>query len=216
VSIRNNSGSAQGGGLYNGGLVTLNRVTLSSNTGNGSTLQGGGLFNSGTANLTNVTISGNTLNVTTGAQGGGLYNAANLALTNVTLAFNTVAVAGGTPTLEGANVFHAVGSTTLNNTLIASGTGANNCNIGLTASFSLEDGTTCFSGGSNFNVAPGTAGLDGLANYGGDTETHRLQPTSPALNVANTGACPAVDQRNFGRPDGLCDIGAVERQPPDP
>lgn len=216
VTIKNNSVSAQGGGLYNGGTATLNRVTLNSNTGNGSTLQGGGLFNSGTANLTNATLSGNALNVTASAQGGGLYNAANLTLTNVTIAFNTVAVAGGTPTLEGASLFHAGGSTTLNNTIIANGSGANNCNTTFTANFSLEDSATCFSGGSNFNIAPGATGLDGLANYGGDTETHRLQPTSPALNVANTGTCPAVDQRNFGRPDGLCDIGAVERQPPDP
>lgn len=216
VTLKNNTVSAQGGGLYNGGTANLNRATLNGNAGNGGTVQGGGLFNSGTANLTNVTISGNTLNVTTGAQGGGLYNAANLTLTNVTIAFNTVAVAGGTPTLEGASLFHAGSAATLNNTLVVNGAGANNCNVIMTANFSLEDSATCFSGGTNFNIALGTAGLDGLANYGGLTETHRLQSASPALNVANTGTCPAVDQRNFGRPDGLCDIGAVERQPPDP
>lgn len=217
VTLRTNTISMLGGGgIYNGGTATLNRVTINGNTGTGSTLQGGGLFNSGTANLTDVTLSGNTLTVMTAAQGGGMYNSANAILLNVTIAFNTVAVGGGTPTLEGANLFHAGGSTALNNTLVVNGVGASNCNAAITANFSLEDSATCFSGGTNFNIAPGTAALNPLANYLGPTETHLPQSTSPALNMANTSFCPAVDQRNFGRPDGLCDIGSVERQATDP
>ncbi len=219
VTLSNNTFAGEGGGLYNGGTATLNRVTINGNNGNSGTMRGGGLFNSGTANLTNVTISGNTLNSTTTAEGGGIYNSATATLTNVTIAFNSVAG----PTLNGASTFHVVGaSTMLTNTIVADGTGASNCNVDLTgtANYSLTDDVACLMNGVNNNIV-GAAGLDLLANYGGDTETHLLQATSLAINIGDNAVCiaPPVsskDQRNFDRTDGSCDIGSVERQPTDP
>src|SRR5206468_359214 len=44
--------------------------------------------------------------------------------------------------------------------------------------------------------------------------TQALAPSSPAVDNANPAACPAVDERDVGRPQGLgCDSGAFELVP---
>lgn len=50
--------------------------------------------------------------------------------------------------------------------------------------------------------------LDVLADNGGPTFTHRLLDSSPAIDAG--GPCQSVDQRDFFRFDGTCDIGAFE------
>ena len=51
-----------------------------------------------------------------------------------------------------------------------------------------------------------------LADNGGPTWTHALQPASPAIDAADDAACPATDQRGVARPQGAdCDVGAFER-----
>jgi hypothetical protein len=55
------------------------------------------------------------------------------------------------------------------------------------------------------------AGLGPLADNGGPTLTHALQPGSSALDAADASLCPATDQRGGARPAGAgCDIGAFE------
>jgi hypothetical protein len=61
-------------------------------------------------------------------------------------------------------------------------------------------------------VASGTAGYDTLADNGGPTLTHALLPGSPAIDTAETAACPATDQRGIVR-DAACDIGSYEFVP---
>ena len=78
-----------GGGIGNGGTLSLTNCTLSGNTafsnpflGGGN---GGGVYNAGTLSVTNCTLSGNTVfsgPFGGGGSGGGIYNAAALALNN--------------------------------------------------------------------------------------------------------------------------------------
>ena len=57
-------------------------------------------------------------------------------------------------------------------------------------------------------------GIRPLQDNGGPTETHLLEPDSPARNAAASAACLPSDQRGIVRPqEGLCDIGAVEMEP---
>src|SRR5205823_279274 len=71
------TGSGFGGGIYNAGTATLNRVTVSGNAAGG----GGGLGSDFDITLTNVTISGNTA-----SSGAALmHNGGQATLVNVTL-----------------------------------------------------------------------------------------------------------------------------------
>jgi hypothetical protein len=53
------------------------------------------------------------------------------------------------------------------------------------------------------------ANVGPLANNGGSTLTHALLAGSQAIDMGDDTACPATDQRGFGR-NGICDIGAFE------
>ncbi len=94
----NNSGAAQGGGLYsyypNGGTLTITQSTISNNDVNGSTLSyGGGIFLRGTATITESTFSNNAV---TNGHGGGVYGYYSaLTMTNTTLSGNSCTYSGG-------------------------------------------------------------------------------------------------------------------------
>lgn len=54
--------------------------------------------------------------------------------------------------------------------------------------------------------------LGQLRINGGQTATIALLPGSPAIDAADSGACPPVDQRGVLRPRGSsCDMGSYER-----
>jgi hypothetical protein len=82
-----------------------------------------------------------------------------------------------------------------------------------------NDSTCSLTGpGDRNNIDPR---LGPLANNGGQTDTHALLADSPAVDAGSNTGCPATDQRGVARPiDGtgrgvaICDIGAVEYQPP--
>lgn len=86
-------GSASGGGgILNGGTLTLTNSTVSGNRAEATsfdpTFGGGGIFNSGTLTLTNSTASGNTATPSTGG-GGGIFNSGGtLTMTNSTVSGN--------------------------------------------------------------------------------------------------------------------------------
>ncbi len=100
------SGEILGGGIYNGGTLTVAKSTISGNTSEasgGGESYGAGLFNSGPATITDSTLSGNqavSTNATRAAShGGGIFNQSDLKLTNVTVsgngAFGATSVGGG-------------------------------------------------------------------------------------------------------------------------
>ena len=131
VTIENgNASSSEGGGLENGGTLTLTNSTVS---GNSATYDGGGIYNYGTLILTNSTVSGNSATYDAGGiynqQGtltlnnstvsgnstywdvGGIYNQGTLTLTNST-------VSGNSTTYDAGGIFNW-GTLTLSNSTVS-------------------------------------------------------------------------------------------------
>ena len=103
-TITGNSGSTNGGGIANYGVVILNNCTISGNTAGQN---GGGFFTVGSdsssrATLTNCTISGN---ASRGAQGGGgvYLRGLSLNVTGSTISNNTATQSGGGVWMHGTS-----------------------------------------------------------------------------------------------------------------
>jgi len=77
-----------GGGIQNGGLLTLNRTTV---TGNRAASDGGGIYNYGTLTLNSSRLTGNV----SGGGGGGLFSEGQATLNYSAVTGNTAAFGGG-------------------------------------------------------------------------------------------------------------------------
>jgi predicted outer membrane repeat protein len=77
-----------GGGIQNGGLLTLNRTTV---TGNRAASDGGGIYNYGTLTLNHSRLTSNV----SGGGGGGLFSEGVATLNDSTVTKNTAAFGGG-------------------------------------------------------------------------------------------------------------------------
>ena len=208
TTIRNNSASAAGGGVFNNGVMSISSSTLDQNqarTGGGIDHFGGNL------SMTNDTLSSNSVL----DNGGGLYNRGAALLTNVTLNTN---IANGPGT--GGNIFNDTASLSLINTIVSNSDVDGNCfNSGgfiISLGYNLDSGNTCgfTSSGDLVNTPPM---LGQLQYNGGQSFTHALLASSPAIDAGSNADCPASDQREAVRPvdgDGIngasCDIGAYE------
>jgi len=193
-----------GGGLFNlaqmGGeaKVFASNTTLSSND---ALAHGGGLAqmedseSSAEVSLANATVTENLADGT----GAGLWGLGTFQLRNSLVAGNTNAVDGTEPDCAGL-AFDSAGYNLIGE--LGSCTGA---------------------------TADDLTGIDPLlgarADNGGPTETHLLEPASPAVDGGNPSGCVdaeglvtlSQDQRGAPRPesaDGRCDIGAVELPEP--
>lgn len=205
-----NASGADGGGIANGGTLTVTNSTLSSNTAGGG--KGGGIFNSGTLTVTNSTLRSN------GAvSGGGIRNTGTLALTNATLSGNTGDAIG-----DSGGILNG-GTVTLTNTIVAGNTtfhsGPDLLGTIATGGHNLF-GTTS---GATITLGPGdlvnpTPLLGPLGSFGGPTQTIPLLAGSPAIDAGSDAVCAGAtvgnkDQRGITRPFGVhCDIGAFEYQ----
>ena len=239
VALRQNQGIF-GGALDNRGTLTMRGATVGNNVG----VFGGGIYNEGQLKISDSTIASNTANRATGDNGGlggGIYNTtAPAKLTNSTVASNTAEVRGGgianvsgdvqllnvTANLnnspEGASIANTDGRTYLKNTIVAKGTGGENCFGARTVSRgnNLGDDSSC-----NLNGRGDQEGADPLLSPIPDdddplAQIYEPQPGSPAIDAADNEACPAFDQRALKRPkdgDGngsrVCDVGSVEVEP---
>ncbi|MEM7734735.1 MAG: right-handed parallel beta-helix repeat-containing protein [Deinococcota bacterium] len=229
-TISGNTATVSGGGIYaqGGATITIDNSTISGNTSNG---YGGGIFNTGsTIIINNSTISGNTTR-----NGGGIYNNGPLTLNNSTITANTA-----TSGVFGAGGISQNGGTlTLNRSIVSGNTApvnedielfngiivANNFNVlGDSSNTTVQALNTFVPGANDINATsdgttPTAIGniLAGLANNGGNTQTHALVVGSPAVDLAPAADCAAppinsFDQRRTVRPQGpACDAGAFER-----
>jgi len=238
VTISGNT-SFQGPGFINSGFVSwIATVTMiDSSVINNFAQDSGwvGIVNGGTnvtdtsiINMTNVTLSGNTGStayrmVIRNANGG------RLNLNNVTMTNNS-ALGIENATADALNIG---GKVYMKNSILAGNTGFGDCTGSLISeSYNLiQDivtGPCTITGDTTGNIIASAAVLGPLADNGGPTLTHLPLEFSPAIDAANPAtpgsggnACSADDQRGVSRPqdgDGdftaLCDMGAVEIEPP--
>jgi hypothetical protein len=147
LTITNGYSGVDGGGIHNGGALTVSNSTVSGNT---STNSGGGIFNNGTLTVSNSTVSGNSSH-----DGGGICNEDTLTVTNST-------VSGNTSTNFGGGIFNEGALTVSNSTF--SGNSSTNINGGgihnnagtLTVSNSTFSGNSAADYGGGINNSAGT------------------------------------------------------------
>jgi hypothetical protein len=209
-TITDNYAGDYGGGLANGGTLTINNSTFSANRGEfaaGAILNG---FN-GDALLTvsNSTLSGNT----TQLHGGGIFNGGQCTINNSTLSGNSGMTAGA--------IVNRLGTLDIKSTILNRGElGPNIANdtgtvISNGYNLSSDDGGGVLNGtGDQINTNPL---LGPLQNNGGPTFTHQLLPGSPAIDAGDPNFTPPpfVDQRGpgFNRiVNGRIDKGSFELQ----
>jgi predicted outer membrane repeat protein len=200
VLLTGNKAKDDAGGLeQDGGDSTLTRVTFVKNKAKDEA--GGIEVEDATLTATNVTFSLNK------ARTGGGINAEQsgvVLLTNATFFKNKAKEASGAVANEdnGATV-------QLTNVILDSHKkGACEGNITSNGG-NLETGSSCsFGAGDQSDVDK--AGLEKLADNGGETPTHALAPDSPAVDMGTQTGCPTDDQRGTARDDGACDVGAFE------
>ncbi|MBA2244683.1 MAG: right-handed parallel beta-helix repeat-containing protein [Gemmatimonadetes bacterium] len=240
--VTRNEGT-QGGGIFNDGVFELVSSTLSDNDAS----YGGGFVNRGVARLIGSTIFGNTA---WDDPGGGVFNGANgeMTIINSTISGNQAPwdPSGGIQNYSSMVLQHStvtgnrgrwgggIGSgpnLLIENSIVAGNTAEQGApDIGatqLTARYSLigtAESYTLADGSGNNVIAPQAVGLAALADNGGATRTHRLLPSSPAVNAGDpafTSTTLLYDQRGqgFARVSGgRTDMGAFELQqtPPTP
>ena len=216
-----------GGGVMNDhGTMTITGCTISNNSasqyGLTVTSKGGGILNdSGSLIITNSTISGNTCSAFSPeplfpgvAYGGGISNGGDLQITSSTIAHNSASgdnafgggIYGTGPTRTDSSIIALNSASTGPDLAGAGGLQSTGYNIiGNNADAVINSQPTDQIGTP---AAPINPLLGPLADYGGPTLTHALQPGSPAINRGDP-AAPPQDQRGYGRL-GVPDVGAFE------
>jgi hypothetical protein len=194
-----------GGGIWNGGELTMTNSTMSDNS---VLYRGGVISNDGTATLTNCTLTGNSA-----GYGGAIDNLGMLTVVDSTVAGNSATNAGG-----GIWNLDAVYSVVhVGNTIVAGNSNGSSRDVsGVVVSLGynlIGDGT----GGSGFADTDmvGTADapidplLGPLQDNGGPTLTYALLAGSPALNAGDPSQLGNPDQRGVVRAGGV-NIGAYQ------
>ena len=210
--------------------VNVFESTISHNSGLGSGSGGIWVNNQHSAAELHVyasTISGNSND----SRGGGLThsdygNGSSIYLNNVTVTKNTSTTFGG-------GIANDLASITINQSLISGNTAAYNPEVHSTGGTVVVNNYNLFGYNNNagvYGVTPGPLDIIptvatlsdiidvSLADNGGPTHTHNLNPTGPAVDVVPNASCLLnYDQVGNVRPidgnlDGIfeCDVGALE------
>lgn len=178
--------------------------------------------------MTNCTVSGNTGNtprrIAIKNANGGLLNLNNVTITNN----SALGIENAT-----ADALNVGGKVYIKNSILAGNTGFGDCegtyqSEGHNLIQDIATGPCTITGDTTGNIIGSPPLLGPLTDNGGPTLTHLPLELSPAIDAANPAvpgsggnACVADDQRGIVRPqdgDGnataLCDMGAVEIEPP--
>lgn len=235
-TVNGNTAGREGGGLWNmsGSEMYLTRTTVDGNTSAGTAADdgGAGIFNNGGyMQIATSTISNNDA---LAGNGGGIHNATggDIAMLRSTVSGNDATNGGGI--FNNGNNFKTVASTVAFNTADELGGGVASPGDGTAdLSSSIVSQNTATNGqdvsGSILSLDYNLIGInDGaftpeandltdvnpllgpLANNGGQTMTHALDGSSPAVNAGDP-AITSIDQ--IGQPlDGVRDMGSFEAQ----
>ncbi|MCX6463890.1 MAG: right-handed parallel beta-helix repeat-containing protein [Pseudonocardiales bacterium] len=212
-----------GGGLANAadGTVKVVATTIWDNRalagGSDDAGLGGGVYGLGDAGAVyeNSTITGNYAQV----RGGGLYTDADagVRVLQTTISGNSAPAAsgvGGEVTSVNLPVQPST-SVLFRNSILGGNLLSPNCNFAVgSEGGNLEDGDSCSLRGPRDRAGAPTAGLDAVADNGGDTMTMHPQDGTFAID-GGVAPCTPTDQRGVPRPRNVgCDIGAVESEGP--
>ncbi|HTA38606.1 MAG TPA: choice-of-anchor Q domain-containing protein, partial [Candidatus Acidoferrales bacterium] len=208
-----------------GGALTLKGSTLSTNSTHGSVAftGGGGLFNGGSVTIANDTIAGNTSSEDGGGLENDA--AAGFSVTNATIYQNAAAGAGGNVKNLDPDSVMAVANTIIAAGTGGSGADdVSNDGTITSGDYNLVQAPvtgTAMNGTTTHNLSGVSPQLSALANNGGPTPTNADATTSPGTAYIPYSVCSAasitVDQRGDPRNptgSGHCDIGAYENQHP--
>ncbi len=227
TTVRDGDGF-EGGGIYNGGNLTLRASTLFRN----KAVRGGGIYSAKGAKSTfiNSTITQNHARgrVEGNGIGGGVFNyGGTVYVANSTIAENTSEGLGSaiaaTSDADGTARVYIKGSLIVGHSNTRQDQscydfGPNDAQkLFLVENNLITEESNCFPSATDIVVDEATAFTEiiaPLSGYGGRTPTYALRPGSPAIDNAGkqctefTGAPIAIDQR--GRVRTGCDIGSVD------
>lgn len=189
-----------GGGIFNDSLGRLQvyTSTISANSSRG----GGGLMNYGSTDLFNTTLSGNSAREGAFPFGGAVLNREQLQIVQCTIAENSADSGGG---------LSNDGTVSMVNTLLSANVGGNCSPVDdiISQGHNLDSDNTCGLTATDLKTIDPRLGP--LRDNGGPTETHALNPGSPALDAGKYLPDITVDQRGIARPQRKAfDIGAFE------
>ncbi len=219
--FEDNTASGGGAVAVTQGTLRVERCTFVGNEATGGAAgAGGAIRNDGSGlEIVNSTFSENTAGAGTG---GAIATLGPGASTRI---HSSSFVANGTTGMGGAIARNEDGNVVLAHTLIAESASGPNCGTPAPTSegHNLSDDVSCDLVHMS-DLQNVSAGVGPLADNGGPTDTHDLEPGSMAIDAGLAscldpdGTTPlTMDQRGFPRPtngDGVsgvqCDIGAIE------
>lgn len=170
LTIRHGNTIGDGGGIQNGGTLTVNDSQVTANQATTGSGRGAGISNTGTLIINDSTISNNTA---TFYEGGGIYNTGSATITDSIVSGNTSLGFGGGVSNWGTLI--ATATTFSNNGASISGGAINNTN-NITISKSVFKGNFSTSGDGG-----GIANFDGTTTISNSTMTENSAATGGAI-----------------------------------
>lgn len=170
LTIRHGNTIGDGGGIQNGGILTVNDSLVTANQATTGSGRGAGISNTGTLIINNSTISNNTA---TFYEGGGIFNTGSATITDSIISDNTSLGFGGGVSNWGTLI--ATATTFSNNGASISGGAINNTN-GITISKSVFKGNF-----STLGNGGGIANFDGTTTISNSTMTENSAATGGAI-----------------------------------